>query len=159
MYLSDQIMTLNGLRYIGENIDQIPKRQLAFVMESLSKDVFKLDTEPANFSLDILVEGYDSLISASEYLSHVPNYEKEFFKNNNLYCLKVNEFQSSWHVLKSAMDEKTFTQLNPNLRNEEFLNRLYSQPERFGFFQPREKAIISLSEIGWIDISKYTKWL
>lgn len=112
------------------------------------------DTEPMECDTKFFVECYSTLEQAAREYSTLPPEEQSDYKAGNVKVLDILEFQASWHVLQ-PFGKRKFKRTPPEHRKEVYLRRLYSQAEKFPFFDQRRKAIAELSGAQMIYRSDY----
>lgn len=72
-----------------------------------------------------------------------------------LTYLEMVEGQASWFVLLQSEQKEKVSKYSYEERQARFINSLYSEPDKFGFFDIREQAISHLAHLGIIKKERY----
>lgn len=145
---------LGKLEDIADRLADSSRQEIKQAFDGIT-DLLEIRTEPFEISEAALLSGYSSLQTAAEYHSTLLYCEREEHRQANLDFFHITEFQASWYVLKRFLEDEKIKNLSDSKRTEAYLRYLYSFPQKFRFFKPRETALEKLSQAGFISLTQH----
>lgn len=120
----------------------------------------RLQDEPLHYISEEIVSLYSGIhdgISSFEQSqkNRAKSADYRWFKDFSIDNLATIEGQTSWHVLRQIQDDSQIRQYSRNQRLAKFIEELYTNPDKYVFFNIRKNALKRLGDHKIILVQNY----